>query len=403
MAMPVRWKTVVASLWRDDSGSIAIMFGLLGLLLFAVAGFAIDYTRATSLEDRIRQSLDAAVLAGLKAAPGESTEVAEHVFAANMGDFDLQSVKVSFSSPEKGQLTGTASAVMPTHLAAVVGVDNMQINANATGAVNQPGRVCIMALDSSVSQALLVNSGAEIDAPDCEIHVHSKANPAAIFNSGTTLDTKRICIKSSSIIDNGGSHPNTYAPCEPAADPYAGKFPEPANTACDYSNLNFNGGTVKLTPGVYCGWVNFNSHPDVTLAPGTYVIKNGGWNVDGGTWTGDRVTFYFGDTSKIQFNSAVKAKLTPPTSGNYENVIITEKPGLAKSAFVLDDSRGFDIQGIVYLPSRDTIVNGGSSIESRSLSVVVNTLILDETKWRLDSSASQVSGSASNEAPRLIR
>ncbi len=40
--------------------------------------------------------------------------------------------------------------------------------------------------------------------PDCEIHVRSTANPAAIFNAGTSLDVKKVCVKGANAIQNGG-------------------------------------------------------------------------------------------------------------------------------------------------------------------------------------------------------
>lgn len=97
---------------------------------------------------------------------------------------------------------------------------------------------------------------------------------------------------------------NLYTSCAAESDPYAGNMPAVSQTTCTHSNLNFNGGTVNLTPGVYCGWINFNSGTNVNLAPGLYVIKNGGWNVNGGTWTGNGVTFYFADTSKFSSTAA---------------------------------------------------------------------------------------------------
>lgn len=380
----------------DRRGSVAILFALAAVALFGTASFAVDYSRAISLETRMRQALDAAVLAGIKAGEGSARIAAANaVFNQNMGESE-PSVQLNFTSPNADQFTGTARTRLRTTLASAIGVTGLNVEALSTALKKTSGKVCILVLDKTASQAFLVNGGATVEAPDCEIHVHSKANPAAIFNSGTEIDSRKLCLAGSSIIDNGGSHPNLQTRCDAADDPYVGRYPEPANAACDYSNLNFNGGNVNLSPGVYCGWINFNSQPNVTFAPGVYVVKNGGWNVNGGTWRGNGVTFYFADTSKIQFNSAVDAVITAPTSGAYENVVIFEKAGLPRSPFVLDDSRGFNITGLVYLPSRDTIFNGGSQVESKDFTIVVNTLILDQTRWNLDSSSTEIAGGGSS-------
>ena len=172
---------------------------------------------------------------------------------------------------------------------------------------------------------------------------------------------------------------NIVTSCPVEADPYLGAFPEPSSNSCDYNHGNFNNSSVNLTPGTYCGWFNFNnSDAHVSFSPGLYVIKNGGWNVNGGTWTGDGVTFYFADSSKIQFNSGVDADLKAPTEGDYANVIFTEKPGLGNSHFILNDSKGFDVEGIIYLPSRDFIFNSGSNLKGRKIELVTNTLTINQ-------------------------
>jgi hypothetical protein len=56
-----------------------------------------------------------------------------------------------------------------------------------------------------------------------------------------------------------------------------------------------------------------------------------------------------------------------------------EKEGLSRSQFVLNDSRGFEADGLIYLPSRNTTFNSASNLSSRNFTLVVNTLILDDT------------------------
>lgn len=387
---------------RDRSGSIAILFGLVIMVLLGAVGLAIDYSRALSSSEHLQESLDAAVLAGIKADEGQQDSVAMRVLKTNIGKADTMSLNAVFSAPDRGLYSGTANAKLKTHFMAMLGMPEFQVTRTATARIEEGGRVCVLVLDPTATQAFLVNSGAMVQAPDCEIHVKSTANPAAIFNAGSSIDTKRICIAGSSIIDNGGTHPNLQTSCPAANDPYAGTLTEPASGACDYSDLNHNGGTVNLKPGVYCGWHNFNNQPDVRFDPGVYVIKNGGWNVNGGTWVGSDVTFYFADQSKIQFNSAVAADLKAPTSGPYADVILFEKEGLARSHFVLDDSRGFNLTGLIYLPSRDTIFNSASNLAAKEFTLVVNTLILDDTNWQLSPDSSKISSGARSIA-RLVK
>jgi hypothetical protein len=317
---------------------------------------------------------------------------------------DIKGLQVNFTKAANGQFTGTATGYVQTTLTGVFGIKTVGVNAKASAtATASGGSVCILVLDTGlIGQALLVNSGAQIDARDCEIHVRSTAVPAAIFNSGSKLDTKKICIKGALIIDNGGTHPNVATSCAAEADPFAGAFPEPSSSSCTYSNGNYSGGTVTLNPGVYCGWFNFNNGPTVNFNPGVYVIKGGGWNVNAGTWTGSGVTFFFADQSKIQFNSAVAATLSAPTSGTYKNVVMFEKDGLARSQFVFNDARGMNLDGIVYLPSRDVTFNAGSGLMSKEMTLVVNTLILDQTNWKFYTSEHNIGAGSGVKEVRLV-
>jgi len=116
-----------------------------------------------------------------------------------------------------------------------------------------------------------------------------------------------------------------------------------------------------------------------------YVLKGGSWNVNGGEWSGDNVSFYFADAnSKIQFNSGVLATLSPPTSGPYEGVFITEAPDLRNSQFTINDSRGFDFEGIVYLPSREITLNSGATVRSRDLQLVARSFIINGANLNLE-------------------
>ena len=123
------------------------------------------------------------------------------------------------------------------------------------------------------------------------------------------------------------------------------------------------------------------------MASGLYVIKNGAWISDGGEWDGQGVTFYFADDSTLQFNSGVEVSLSAPSGGKYGNVLMTEAPNLNESAMVLNDSKGFDFEGIIYLPSRDLTLNSGANVRSDNLSVVADTIIVNRLSLESGSEA----------------
>lgn len=374
-----------------------MLFALAVVVILGVAGLAVDYSRLESTKSKLQLSLDAAVLAGAIADPADAIATAKRHFAN-----EAPQSQASFSLAGNGELVGTVDGHVRTGLMHLLGVRKLHLTVTSSATRSQNGRVCALVLDATAPQALLINNGARVSA-DCEFHVRSTGNPAAVFNAGTQIDTTRLCLAGTNIIDNGGNHANLELGCTPAGDPYAGQIPAPAAAACDFNGINVNGGSVALTPGVYCGGINFNAAPDVTFAPGLYVIRNGNWNVNGGSWSGNGVTFFFADSSIIQFNSAVSASLTPPSIGTYAGIAMFEADGLARSPFVLDDSKKFDLSGLIYLPSRDTIFNGASSLTNKAFTLVVNTLILNQTVWDLTPGEESFSSSGSHASVRLTR
>ena len=371
----------------SERGSVLILFAIGSLAVILVVGMAIDQHRRSLATDSYQEALDAAVLAGLREPSGRAARAAAvyaGVVASKPGAFPAGAGTPSFDDGDPRELRGALDFNLPTTFLKAAGVTSFAISVRSTAVRAATGDVCIYVRDPGAPQAFLINSGARLDAPQCEVHVASTAAPAAIYNAGSDIDTRRTCIESATIIDNGGAHPNVETDCRTAPDPFTASLPAAPSTACTFNGANYTGGVVNLSPGVYCGWFNFNAAPTVNFAPGVYVVRNGGWNVNGGVWSGAGVTFYFADTSVIQFNSAVAATLSAPTIGTYRNVLFYEAPGLPRSNFVFDDSLGFDMTGLVHLPSRDVTINSGAAFRTRRMAVVVNTIILNGINWSLE-------------------
>lgn len=373
---------------KSAEGAIAPYFAIAILPILIVSGFAVDYHRANNFKEQLQIALDSAVLAAARKGEDGYEAEAQKYFALNTQSFGKKQSDATFTLQQTDDgviYRGEASLDVPRTVSALSGEANLSVAADseAMAIYEASAQPCIYVLDRYANYALRVNSGADIEAPDCEVHVRSEANWAANFNAGINLNFKRICIRGENTLDNFGKLENVELKCDAADDPYVGKLTAPNTTSCDFSNLNFNGGDITLTPGTYCGWTNFNSGTNVAFEPGVYVLRNGGWNVNGGHWEGEGVTFFFKDTSKIQFNSAISASLRAPTSGPFAKFLFAETEGLNKSDFILNDSKDFDVEGIMYLPSRNVTYNSGSTMYSRKLTMVVNTMTLNHTRWNL--------------------
>jgi Flp pilus assembly protein TadG len=373
----------------DLRANVAMTFALVALPLMVAVGWGVDYSLAASTRARLQSAVDAAVLAGVESSSSgtqaASITVANNVFKANAP----KGAVGTFTFSGSGSLSGSATYSFSTSFGPFTGKTNLSLAVHAQAA-SHGSSVCMLLLDQSASPGLLLNSGASISAPNCEVDVKSTGNPAATFNSGTTLSASKICVQGSSVTNNGGTHPNLATGCATVSNPFVGKLPAPPSTTCSGTYAHggtINGGTVNFSPGVYCGSLNFNGTTNVNFAPGVYVISGGGWNVDGGVWKGTGVTFYFADTSKIQFNSGMNVSLSAPTSGTYSGILFYEKDGLSLSQFVFDDSVGESLNGLIYLPSRQLTFNSNANLSSQQVTLVADTATFDTMNWNLSASS----------------
>lgn len=377
----------------NAKGNVGVLFGVTAFGMALAAGAAIDLAHLDDANVAAQAALDSATLAGAAAGSASNfATIATATFYTDISGHDVTVTGISFTRDNAGVVTGQMTGTVPTSLLDLAGVSYLNVQKTAVASGPPSSNSCILLLNPSASQALLMNSGANISLSGCEIDGKSTASPAAIFNSGSAISGK-VCLEGSNVIQNGGTVSNLNLGCTTPADPWAGKITPPSSGTCDYSNMNYSG-TVTLNPGTYCGWTNFNAAANVTLNPGTYVIKSGGWNVNGGNWNGTGVTFYYADNSKIQFNTGVAATLTAPTSGTYAGIIMAEASGLGPSQFILDDSKGFNLSGVMYLPSRQVVLNSGATTTSRNLSAVFDSLTVNTANWTVSPYSPGGSGSS---------
>ena len=390
----MRYAFKKTSYLRDNTdGNMSVMIAGALSVMSMVAAVAIDTSHNISVKSKMQNALDSATLyVGLNIGSKTHIEDGKYLFLENFSLADtLKNTSVTFEVFDD-YVIGTARAVKPLFFGSVLKRESVDISASTTvmldaETLNPP---CIFALNPAAQPGILVNDGAVINTHDCEVHTASTANPAFTINAGVDWETESTCIAGRHILNYSDTNARKLETgCDVANDPYDGAFPIPDSSSCDHTTRNYRSARVSLSPGVYCGWHDFgNPNSTVTFSPGLYVIRNGGWNVNGGDWQGDGVTFYFADSSTIQFNSAAAADFTAPTSGPYKDVFMTEAPANPYSQFVLNDARGFKFEGIIYLPSRQVVFNSGANSELRAMNLVADSFIFNNAALNI----SQIDG-----------
>ncbi len=397
----------------DNKASVAILFAISLMPVLLAVGSAVDFTVAQNTKTKLQAIVDAAALGGLRSRGSEAL-AAENIFDSQS---TIGNVERSFIL-RGDTLEAVARTQVPTTFMKLVGISTVQVEVTArslrtTSNAASAGQPCIIALAPTARQALLVNSNARIDAPDCEVHVRSTASPAAIFNAGTTLKLKRFCLQGTNIIKNTSNPMPIELGCPAATDPYVDALPNPVVGACSNTRSVFDPpprGAPHVMPAgsVWCN-LTFNGSPRVVFQPGLHIIKGRMIINAGAVVEGAGVTFFFPDTgSEIRFNGRLTSRLTAPTTGPYANILMFEPSpgpttGTSTVQYVFNSSVSEEISGLIYLPRRNLTWNSTSTVIGSKVQIVGNTIIFNALDWRLSTPTLPGRGSPAVDMVRLVQ
>ena len=396
----------------SESGNFAAIFAIAAAALFTAAGVAVDYSNQHQHASRLQEIIDASVLAGASQAGDDDhkKQAAQDYFDAHiaLGDTYLQAARSEFSIVDGNTVAGTAEADVPLLISGYFIPGPLQAGVSAAAyfgsSADAGNKACIHVLGDN-NQALLVNSGADVSAPNCEIHVHSVQNPAFIMNSGSSLNLKKLCVNGKQYIKNGGYISSLETGCNVESDPYAGTLTEPSVPSNCTTQGAYNPGSHSLDPGVHC-WTTFNGQSQITFKPGLHIIKGTMIINDGSVINAQGVTFYFPDTgSEMRVNGGLTMNATAPSAGAYKGVLMFEKTSDAannanKRQYIFNGSKGEHLEGLIYLPNRDVTYNSTTNVNASNTTLVVNTMIINSANWNF--SGADI-GSTSNSTPQQVR
>ncbi len=143
---------------QENRGSVAVVFALCIVPLFASVGLAIDYGRLVAERIRLQSAVDAAALsisqsAALNKDHAALKERALSIFRANLTK-SMSTARTVVPDIEitKDTVRVAVSAPMPAHFMGVVGYDKLQVDVATTTAIPQPYNLEIaLVLDYSSS------------------------------------------------------------------------------------------------------------------------------------------------------------------------------------------------------------------------------------------------------------
>jgi Flp pilus assembly protein TadG len=357
---------------RDRGGNVAVGFGMALLPLAALAGAAIDYSRATTTKEQLQATTDSAALSAARLASSSDAQrvgIAQSFFPPSGVTSDPgPAVSVSAS---KGVVTINATKSYKTSFMNIVGIGELQVHAHAMAIPTVEGPpVCVLALNQTAPGAVTFAGNTAFSAPNCVVYSNSSSASGISVQGSASVQAAAYCsaggVSSSMLLT-----PTPQTSCNRVDDPFRSLTP-PASAGCDYRNgLTVNpNNTRALSPGVYCGGLNLKG--TVTLSPGLYVIKDGSLSIGSqanvSISAAGGVTFYLtGLNAGLDMDGSGGVNLAAQTTGPYAGLLIVQdRSSNVGATNKLNGNSSTTLKGAIYTPTQVLSVNGNSSFGQTS-------------------------------------
>jgi Flp pilus assembly protein TadG len=409
LAVPVARLSKIWPLRSEESGAIALIFGIVATVVVAIVGLGIDVIGWYRTERAMQNAADAASIAAARSGP-TSYQFEAKAVAAKYGFVDgTGGIAVNAQDKQTcpgGQtdcyLVTVADSAAPQFFSQVLGFPAPALSSAAMAGGGQTHNYCLLALASSGTDPAITTNGApKADLAGCSI----------------MSNTSSECHGHNLNADNGDAHrtnsgcgiiQNSYVPI--AADPYKSLASNiPADT-CGGSYPQESGGKQTTWSGpitlpatkIICGDLQLTGDVTLTTAsPGSVlVIENGQLDTISGckkgctlqTAAGSALTIIFSGTSGSYThapttkngNSGGTLDIQAPTTGTWKGVAIYQDPALTTGVDIsaAGNSPTWDITGLVYLPHASVTFSGAVNKSSNGKScfaLVVDNITINGT------------------------
>lgn len=258
------------------------------------------------------------------------------------------------------------------------------ISSRAVAGTLTIGSQCVVALDPTVSKAIDVSGGADVDT-GCGIAANSTAANAVYVGGSSTLTAASAQTVGDIYVGGSATLDTTTPPqslAEPAPNPYADVV-IPVSGSCDVSGNTQVLDDAIMAPGRYCGDITVKGS-NVTFDPGTYILDGGSLKTNSGAdFVGSDVTFIFTGSpvntiGGVDMNGNTSAVLSAPTSGQYQGMLFVQDPDApyrsASNKSKFNGGANLLLDGVIYFPSTDMFFSGGADADPSCMQIFAATV-----------------------------
>jgi hypothetical protein len=366
------------SLWRDRRASYSVVSALLLPVLTGFTALGTETGLWFYTHQNMQSAADGAAFSAAVARvrgndvsfQSEARAVAARYGFVNGNNGTLVSVN---RPPLSGPNTGNANAVevviqqpQTLLLSSVFLSEPIRIAARAVANATGAATACVIGLDPTAVDTVLITNNATLPDPVCGVASNSSSpngfrvsNNANIYSP--TISHGGMNLQINSHLYGGPNLTNAAA----VPDPYADNNP-PAPPPCTAQNgVGINNGTRNLTPDVtvggvgmarFCGGLNFSNNFQANFAPGVYFVDTQLVFGNNAIIRGTNVTFVVNGNYAISLGNNANINLTAPTSGPTSGILFFgSRTGTPTVQQTFANNTVLNLTGAVYFPNQ--IVN----------------------------------------------
>jgi len=392
---------------RNQDGGVMVYFAFILPILLGVGALAIDLSYLYFMKGRLQNTADAASFAGALDLPDQDAaklsalQLTEDNMRASVhgmvlansdilfGNWSDASVFTADDTPINAiQVTTRRSDdngnAVGLFLARTMGINTANVIAVSVSALDT-SPVCMLSLDPSAADAIMLDSNATITTNDCSVYANSNHRRGINVRANAYLEADNICVNGdySGREQDFSQSPSTG--CGVLEDPLADLAP-PTFSGCDYTNEVFDNRTTTIPnygdPVVFCGGLNINNNSEVDFEPGIYVIDGGPFEIDSNAIVNaEGVTFYFTNDGYIDFRSNTEVTFSAPIDGDTAGIIFFQDRD-DNSIHTFNSNTVGNLEGTIYLPGGTLHLDSNSEFGLNAFYTIVIANMFD-----LDSNA----------------
>ncbi|SFO65054.1 Putative Flp pilus-assembly TadE/G-like [Mesorhizobium sp. NFR06] len=379
------FRHIVSRLRCGEGGNVATIFALTLPIVVGGAGLGVEtsYWYYSSL--KLQAMADAAAYAGaLEKVAGSDTAAittaASQSAASNglgAGTIVVNTPPVSGPNTAKKAVEVILNQNLDRMFTSIFTQTKVPEQARAVALITDASKACVLALNTSASQAALFSGSTSVKFNGCSVMSDSMANDAIKVQGSAGLQADCLITVGGMVLNNPVTtvckSPMTQA--LPAADPFASLPAPTATNPCK----NVNGGktTQTLQAGTYCSGMNLNGN--VALSSGTYVVQgnlkiNAGAVITCAAPCTNGVTIFMSGSSTVSINGNATVTLSAPTSGTYSGVLFYgDRTGTAAQS-TFNGTADSLLTGAIYFPRQQVNYLGNFSGLDGCTQVVADTI-----------------------------